>query len=113
MMLTRKLGVALLTVGALLTGVPTPAISATIADPVLPTANAKWDYQIGKTYVPRDGVTVVSRDREARPAERRLQHLLRQRLPDAARNRSGGRSTTTELLLKNAKDGLHRRQLLG
>lgn len=67
MVLTRKLGVALLAVGALLTGVPAPAISATVADPVLPTANAKWDYQIGKPYVPRSGVTVVSRDRKADP----------------------------------------------
>jgi hypothetical protein len=33
----------------------------------LPTANAKWDYQIGKAYKPRNGVTVVSRDREANP----------------------------------------------
>jgi hypothetical protein len=33
----------------------------------LPTANAKWDYQIGKPYQPRDGVTIVSRDREAEP----------------------------------------------
>jgi hypothetical protein len=33
----------------------------------LPTANAKWDYQIGTPYKPRKGVRVVSRDREARP----------------------------------------------
>lgn len=33
----------------------------------LPTANAKWDYQIGEAYKPRPGVEVVSRDREAKP----------------------------------------------
>ena len=32
-----------------------------------PTANAKWDYQIGDAYQPRHGVEVVSRDREAKP----------------------------------------------
>ena len=39
------------------------------SEPVLPAANAKWDYQIGKPYTPREGVTVVSRDREANPLE--------------------------------------------
>lgn len=54
----------------------TAAIAATLmpahaavpaSTPVLPTANAKWDYQIGKPYDPRDGVTVVSRDRTVAP----------------------------------------------
>jgi hypothetical protein len=44
-----------------------PASSVVVPDPVLPAANAKWDYQIGKPYDPRDGVTVVSRDRTAAP----------------------------------------------
>lgn len=45
-----------------------PAHAAVPASaPVLPTANAKWDYQIGKPYDPRDGVTVVSRDRTVAP----------------------------------------------
>jgi hypothetical protein len=44
-----------------------PASSAAANEPVLPTTNSKWDYQIGKPYVPRDGVTVVSRDRKASP----------------------------------------------
>ncbi|MEO8106818.1 MAG: endo alpha-1,4 polygalactosaminidase [Actinomycetes bacterium] len=66
-MFTSKLGAALLAVGALVTGMPSPASSAAAADPVLPTANEQWDYQIGKAYAPPDGVTVVSRDREASP----------------------------------------------
>lgn len=33
----------------------------------LPPVNAAWDYQIGRAYVPPDGVTVVSRDRTAAP----------------------------------------------
>jgi len=36
----------------------------------LPTANAKWDYQIGGAYKPRKNVQVVSRDREAKPFAR-------------------------------------------
>jgi hypothetical protein len=44
-----------------------PTSSAAANDPVLPTANAKWDYQIGKPYAPRKGVTVVSRDRTVAP----------------------------------------------
>jgi hypothetical protein len=44
-----------------------PPASSTPSEPVLPTANAKWDYQIGKPYAPRKGVTVVSRDRTAAP----------------------------------------------
>ena len=44
-----------------------PAASVIAPDPVLPTANAKWDYQIGKPYDPRTGVTVVSRDRTEAP----------------------------------------------
>lgn len=67
MMLTRRVGVAALTIGTLLTTVSGPAPSFAASDPVLPTANAKWDYQIGKPYTPRDGVTVVSRDRKADP----------------------------------------------
>jgi len=47
---------------------PITATSAgTTGGVTLPDANAKWDYQIGKAYKPRDGVTVVSRDREAKP----------------------------------------------
>jgi len=38
-------------------------------DYALPAPNAKWDYQIGPAYAPRTGVTMVSRDREAAPAE--------------------------------------------
>ncbi len=66
-MVSRGLGVATLTLCALLTAASPPAASLVTADPVLPTANAKWDYQIGKAYKPRPGVAVVSRDREARP----------------------------------------------
>ncbi len=36
---------------------------------LLPTPNVKWDYQIGPAYAPPTGVTMVSRDREATPAE--------------------------------------------
>lgn len=45
----------------------TSSDAATATGVVLPTANAKWDYQIGQPYKPRDGVTVVSRDRTAKP----------------------------------------------
>jgi hypothetical protein len=61
---------------ALLSPVPV-AVSASGATPrgvteeavgfSLPPANATWDYQIGTPYKPRKGVTVVSRDREAKP----------------------------------------------
>jgi hypothetical protein len=34
----------------------------------LPPVDARFDYQIGQPYAPPDGVTVVSRDREASPA---------------------------------------------
>lgn len=43
-----------------------PAISGVPA-PDLPVPNSKWDYQIGDPYAPRAGVSLVSRDREARP----------------------------------------------
>lgn len=42
-----------------------PASAGPVLD--LPPANSKWDYQIGDPYAPRDGVSLVSRDREARP----------------------------------------------
>jgi hypothetical protein len=66
MMRTRIAALALLT-GALVAMLATPATSVTVPAPVLPTANAKWDYQIGKAYTPRDGVTVVSRDSTEAP----------------------------------------------
>jgi hypothetical protein len=56
---------AVLLVGLTVPG--TPATAGPAPTPTLPTANAKWDYQIGKAYQPRAGVTVVSRDREAKP----------------------------------------------
>jgi hypothetical protein len=59
---------AVLTAATVGTAMP-GAVAGEPAGPTLPTANAKWDYQIGKPYVPRDGVTVVSRDREANPLE--------------------------------------------
>jgi hypothetical protein len=37
-------------------------------DPLLPEANAPFDYQIGGDYPPPSGVLVVSRDRESAPA---------------------------------------------
>ncbi|MGE5182869.1 MAG: endo alpha-1,4 polygalactosaminidase [Acidobacteriota bacterium] len=40
----------------------------TIPASALPPANAKLDYQLGGAYPPPDGVTVVSRDRNASPA---------------------------------------------
>ncbi|MFI5841705.1 endo alpha-1,4 polygalactosaminidase [Catenuloplanes sp. NPDC051500] len=43
-----------------------PDASAAAITP--PTANAKFDYQIGGVYEPPSGVKVVSRDREAAPA---------------------------------------------
>jgi hypothetical protein len=67
----RKLATIMVMSCALSLGALTgSANSAPLAsDPVLPTANAKWDYQIGKPYQPRDGVEVVSRDREAAPLD--------------------------------------------
>ena len=60
---------ATLTAAAVFTSIAPAAIAGSSTEPALPTANAKWDYQIGKPYAPRDGVTVVSRDREADPLE--------------------------------------------
>ena len=62
-----RLGALALAAGAIVSMVAAPAASVIAPDPVLPTANAKWDYQIGKPYDPRDGVTVVSRDRTEAP----------------------------------------------
>jgi hypothetical protein len=62
-----RLGALALASGAIVSMFAAPAASVTAPDPVLPTANAKWDYQIGKPYEPRDGVTVVSRDRTVAP----------------------------------------------
>jgi hypothetical protein len=36
--------------------------------PLLPPINGKVDYQLGGSYTPPSGVTVVSRDRKATPA---------------------------------------------
>lgn len=41
--------------------------NAQAATYTLPTANAKFDYQIGAAYTPPSGVKVVSRDRNASP----------------------------------------------
>ena len=65
-MLKHRLAVAALS-AAMLVSLPLATSSVAANDPVLPTANAKWDYQIGKAYAPRKGVEVVSRDREAKP----------------------------------------------
>jgi hypothetical protein len=62
-----RLAVLALVTAAVSSLIAVPASSVVVPDPVLPTANAKWDYQIGKPYDPRDGVTVVSRDRTAAP----------------------------------------------
>jgi hypothetical protein len=61
------MAVLALVTGAVMSLIAVPASSVVVPDPVLPAANAKWDYQIGKPYDPRDGVTVVSRDRTAAP----------------------------------------------
>lgn len=42
---------------------------ASAAKPVLPKANATFDYQIGAPYTPASGVKVISRDRSAKPAK--------------------------------------------
>ena len=79
-----------------------PAASVAVPDPVLPTANAKWDYQIGKPYDPRDGVTVVSRDRTVAPlAEAYTMCYVNayQTQPDAVR---WWKNNHPELLLKKA-----------
>ncbi|MFD7057331.1 endo alpha-1,4 polygalactosaminidase [Streptomyces mirabilis] len=57
------LGAGLLFSNAFATG------PATAAKPVLPKANATFDYQIGAPYAPAPGVKVVSRDRSAKPAK--------------------------------------------
>ena len=66
-MMRTRIGALALAAGAVVSMLAAPAASVTVPDPVLPTANAKWDYQIGKAYTPRDGVTVVSRDRTEAP----------------------------------------------
>ncbi|MFD9002638.1 endo alpha-1,4 polygalactosaminidase [Streptomyces sp. NPDC059582] len=45
---------------------PNPAPDA--VEPVLPSAGAPFDYQIGRPYAPAAGVRAVSRDRSAKPA---------------------------------------------
>lgn len=66
-MMRTRLGALALAAGAIVSTLAAPAASLAVPDPVLPTANSKWDYQIGKPYTPRNGVTVVSRDRTANP----------------------------------------------
>jgi hypothetical protein len=56
---------ALALVGAAACTTPTDPPGSAV---VLPPANAGFDYQIGATYTPPAGVSVVSRDREASPA---------------------------------------------
>jgi len=65
----RIRGTSLLALATLAVGV-LGGSSAMAATPTvtLPPANAKWDYQIGPAYTPPQGVTLVSRDREATPA---------------------------------------------
>ncbi|MFL6288298.1 MAG: endo alpha-1,4 polygalactosaminidase [Actinomycetes bacterium] len=67
----HALRVAVVAVGAAATAallLPiAPTSAGTAASVKLPTADAKWDYQIGQAYKPRKGVAVVSRDREAKP----------------------------------------------
>ena len=71
MTLSTRVVAAVLSVATLVTAAFLPIASSDPAlaggGPELPMANAKWDYQIGKAYKPRNGVTVVSRDREAKP----------------------------------------------
>lgn len=56
---------------AIATTLPLPSAPA-LAEPkpvLPPPANAGYDSQLGGVYPPPEGVTVVSRDREAKPAE--------------------------------------------
>jgi hypothetical protein len=64
---TRTLAALFVGAAAVLALPAVPATSGTSPTVTLPPANAKWDYQIGKPYAPREGVTLVSRDREADP----------------------------------------------
>ena len=97
-----RVGVLALVTGAVMVLMAMPASSVAVPDPVLPTANAKWDYQIGKPYDPPDGVTVVSRDRTAAPlAEAYTMCYVNayQTQPDAVR---WWKNNHSELLLKRA-----------
>jgi hypothetical protein len=97
-----RIGVLALATGALMSLTAMPASSVAVPDPVLPTANAKWDYQIGKPYDPRDGVTVVSRDRTVAPlAEAYTMCYVNayQTQPDAVR---WWKNNHPELLLKKS-----------
>jgi hypothetical protein len=58
---------AVVLVGAI-ASVGLSSANAQAATYTLPTANAKFDYQIGAAYTPPSGVQVVSRDRNASPA---------------------------------------------
>jgi len=49
-------------------GVPLAQVARADTTVTPPPAHAKFDYQIGAAYTPPDGVTVVSRDRNATPA---------------------------------------------
>lgn len=49
-------------------GLDAPGTDAGPMEIVLPTANAPMDYQLGEAYPPPEGVTWVSRDRNASPA---------------------------------------------
>ena len=97
-----RIGVLALATGALMSFMAVPASSVAVPDPVLPTANAKWDYQIGKPYDPRDGVTVVSRDRTVAPLDDAYTMCYvnaYQTQPDAVR---WWKNNHPELLLKKA-----------
>lgn len=52
---------------AALTSLLASPAASTVAPLEMPPANTGWDYQISRPYAPPDGVTVVSRDREAAP----------------------------------------------
>lgn len=59
----------LLAAGCVLTGGAVNIAGAGGSTIPLPPANAKWDYEIGPAYPPPPGVELVSRDRDASPAE--------------------------------------------
>lgn len=62
--LARALATLVVGAAALVTVAP----AGTAASVTPPPVNAGFDYQIGGAYTPPAGVTVVSRDREAKPA---------------------------------------------
>jgi hypothetical protein len=108
----RSLGVAV-TVAALAVGAcaatdpgnapTTPSTPATLDGVALPPAGAPFDYQIGEPYPPHPETRVVSRDREAAPAQGLYNVCYVNAFQAQPHQLSWWRSTHPDLLLRDGE----------